>query len=1214
MKAKSILIILFCGLGVLECSGQVFYHINEQWNTQNTTINNLDYVDSDSDSNSGIITVGSEIVSNEGANALIQYVDNQGNLLWDLSFNSQGNADDYATAVFVDAQDTIHVCGVSFDPVSLDYDFLVLKVSPSGQITSSNLFDYSNGLNNYASDIVVRNGSVYVTGTVENSATDYDMLTLGINSSGQQIWSTTFGASSDFDIGSSISLLATGIIVSGGSGQSFESWQFSTVKYNFSGVEIASVFSANGVSQFSSPSSVITHEDGTVTILGQVETSPNNSDILLLKLDEDLSTIWETTYDFQGLNDAGTSMALDQNSNYVVSGWLTSTTGQKKLALIKFNDAGVLTWSKSLTFGTGVSEDLRGMAIDVHSNEMFVAGVIESEAGKGLAVYKMKSNGDVVWSYNGELSNDFKVSGIEVTDSNTVKVSGLSHENGFSKYLSLELKAFARELIADTSSGIAHAKDQVIVKFDPQYLDSTFIYNSSKIYGFLDEILTPTGLTKLENCLGRSMKDYTGVKVYKNLTPLNQWSLTRQGDTIPIPKFWTSIVVLLDSSFDLDSVLISVKSCDEVAYYAQKNLMYEKADCSTSEYLDSIEEDDYGWWLAQHDNDFDNQISITSSIHISSTLMNQNDSDVDQILDGNIQCVPAWCFSVGRNDIIIGIIDDQIDFMHEDLRDEENGYIISGWDFFQNTVLNEESLIGAEWHGTRVAGVIGALRNNGKGVCGIAGGDYRAIENYWLENDDPNAPLQTLVQKGVQMNAYKAGQGITIFSEQAAEALLLSVTNDFEQQWGDACHILNNSWATTSDGLAYPWRLMSDYDFEIAKNYWFANRNGVSNFTARGNKIGNTSDRVTYPACFYDHWLISCGSSRASGNQGPSSLSDFNLDLLGPETDSELLDGFNVWTTTLDQGQSQIYTTFGGTSSGTPHVAGVASLMLSYFNGVGESENNLYPSDVENVLQMSAKNYVDAGGYTIEEGWGVVKAIDAIELLESPNFLLQHFEQSFDQSDLQLVENGAYLYIPTVEADGYGLSEGIYLVDHYQIEEEVNFSIPNDYIPSGAWALPESTNGFLDTQFLSGQEYLFLDHFSEISDQANLSSGILSLKTDVYHILTDSEGGTVSQWFPSELMYEIPYTVHFVHEQVQNISNIEFNPLYAYPNPVNDLLFLEISGVDMPFQAEIYNLHGQIVLSESKSAPIDISTLAKGVYIVQVIVNGQSYHTKIIKS
>ena len=56
--------------------GQVFFNINEDWNTQNSTINNLDKVDSQMNSSRGVVTVGSEVVTNEGSNALIQYIDN----------------------------------------------------------------------------------------------------------------------------------------------------------------------------------------------------------------------------------------------------------------------------------------------------------------------------------------------------------------------------------------------------------------------------------------------------------------------------------------------------------------------------------------------------------------------------------------------------------------------------------------------------------------------------------------------------------------------------------------------------------------------------------------------------------------------------------------------------------------------------------------------------------------------------------------------------------------------------------------------------------------------------------------------------------------------------------------------------------------------------------------------------------------------------------
>lgn len=195
--------------------GQNLFHINEEWNTENNIVGNLEFVDSAMDSNKGIVTVGSELIVNEGINAFVQYVNSQGQLLWEISYDYQGG-DDYATGIYIDSQDDIYICGVAYDVTDDNYDGLLMKVNTQGQTVFSTVFDQGTNLNNYFTDIYVRQGKSYVCGTVENNPLDYDILTVGFDTSGQMEWDVVFGSTSDFDIGSTINGYSGGIIVSGG--------------------------------------------------------------------------------------------------------------------------------------------------------------------------------------------------------------------------------------------------------------------------------------------------------------------------------------------------------------------------------------------------------------------------------------------------------------------------------------------------------------------------------------------------------------------------------------------------------------------------------------------------------------------------------------------------------------------------------------------------------------------------------------------------------------------------------------------------------------------------------------------------------------------------------------------------------------------------------------------------------------------------------------
>ena len=100
--------------------------------------------------------------------------------------------------------------------------------------------------------------------------------------------------------------------------------------------------------------------------------------------------------------------------------------------------------------------------------------------------------------------------------------------------------------------------------------------------------------------------------------------------------------------------------------------------------------------------------------------------------------VPAWDATTGDR-VTIAIIDTGIDITHEDLEqniwvnpgeipndgidDDGNGYVddVTGWDFIHDDgSVHDESEITDEMHGTHIAGVIAAAKDNGLGIAGVA--------------------------------------------------------------------------------------------------------------------------------------------------------------------------------------------------------------------------------------------------------------------------------------------------------------------------------------------------------------------------------------------------------------------------------------------------------------------------------------------------------------
>ena len=299
----------------------------------------------------------------------------------------------------------------------------------------------------------------------------------------------------------------------------------------------------------------------------------------------------------------------------------------------------------------------------------------------------------------------------------------------------------------------------------------------------------------------------------------------------------------------------------------------------------------------------------------------------------------AWAISTGSPDIVVAVIDSGVDRNHEDLQDnmwvnsgetpgngiddDGNGYADDyyGWDMMYND--NDPSDIYG--HGTVVSGTVAAVGNNGKGVVGVA----------W---DAQIMPIKVL------------GDGGTGTWEAGARGLVYAADSGAD--------IANNSW-----GANYYSQIVED-----AIRY--AHDRGVTVIAAAGN---NGLDMTNYSPAGNER-TISVGAVDVydqrswanwwSSNYGP------RLDVTGP--------GLDILTTKSSTASCMGHPIVGtaycrvpGTSLSSPHVAGLAALLLSKYPTLTNEE-------VRQIIRYSS---VDIGtpGPDIYYGYGRVNAGNAMQ-------------------------------------------------------------------------------------------------------------------------------------------------------------------------------------------------------------------------------------------
>lgn len=1144
------------------------------------------------DASGNVYVAGSTYHSGQSDNLLITKYSSTGNRLWQKEFDSPGSYADILTDFYIKGGN-YYCTGTYWDSVHAKSWAGTLKGNTStGDTVWTRIYSGSFGGYDAGGTIKVdQNQNVYIGGTDQQSSTNFRMLVMKYDSAGTQQWISYYDSSGYYDAGVDMTITggstaAKNVAIVGFSGSGFANWDFVTANFNpATGVASKVVRTANANGAFSQPAGIVKDYSDNIIICGTASVGGSNTDVKIIKYDTLLNQLWLKTWgNSDSLHDEATAIVMDNYANYLITGYTTNSNGSKSLLVLKYNASGTLQWSQIVGAPT-YNKDCVGKDITVDDSlNVYVAGYVNNGSDNDYITLCYDKNGHLKWkkTFSGGGTANDQAFDIVVDTLHKVYVSG-SSAAASTKFITLCYGQLDIDKSFATGAGgnPISIKGQALIRLDTSAVLRSEINNFDRTFWAPKELLQTWAIDSLKKKYADFEKCYLG-RVFSYLRTTDTVSISRLGDKVRVPDFWSTFVLVFNKPVNERKVCDTINQLFPLVEFSELDLVMKE-------------------YSAPNDIQYYLQKSFFPSVDYP---------------NGGVNVEQAWNYTTGKPFVKVGIFDTGVKGDHEDfLADGTNissSVVKGGYDCILGNLLTVGGNNDPQGHGTSCAGIIGACRNNSWGVAGIAGGD-------------------TLGKPGVSMYGFRLfeDQGANIFAtvRRTADAFLQSSLNIPDSTYGYRLHMVNNSYGFgTAAGLFY-----LDSNVTLMKKVWHtANRNKLLMVFASGN---DDVDYLPYPKNIDDDWMVVVGGTGGNGNYkdfadpddpGWSPNYGSGIDLSAPCVP------YMINTTVLG-GFGGSFGPFDGTSAACPHVVGTAALLCSYLNDSLSKYKNLAPEDYEYVLQRSAYN-IDLPGYDTITGWGRLNAGGALSVVDTSKRKLIHFDsdsltktQTFVQTDTNVI---IWLVEEGVSVTGQPFKRDSYHADVYRLTTTTTQPLTSTDTVVAYWPRSSSSESY---GYYNANHELVPHEKCSMSSVSYLHS---TLQGYFYH-LKDSVTNAHKGWIPFDTAYA--HNANFAYSflvgraiyapwdtLISDVVTIKQSQYSAriFPNPSSQTQILQLHGesedchiIVKMFDAagilvkEIYN--GNLGVGEMQFT-IDLAPLNAGMYIY--VFQDAMGNTKYIKS
>ncbi len=391
---------------------------------------------------------------------------------WVYTFNGSGNNDDYVNGIAVGPDSNPAITGFSYSTNS-GFDYITMKLNRSnGSLIWSQTYDDPENDTDIATCIDVdSNNNAVVSGfaSLFNPNVGYntnDIMTIKYSSTGDVLWSNAYsgpGNSDDRSVAISVTRdVSNNPYVLGYGKNSNGNDDIYLIKYNSTGTRLWSNIYNGGGDDY--PSSFVIDKNGDVVVVGYVTRNGNFDWYISKHRSSDGNVLWTYFYDEAGLEDKALSVAMDNNGDVFVTGFITTAGNTKDIFTIKIaGSTGNVIWQKKLNRTTVFNEGKKVNVDPLDGNVAVTATIQNNDGDKDVYVIKLRNlDGETVWEQVGARSsvNDVVVDSI-MDISGNICIAGNSGEGDNQDVIAIKFDHDGNLLGASLYNGAANRQDGI---------------------------------------------------------------------------------------------------------------------------------------------------------------------------------------------------------------------------------------------------------------------------------------------------------------------------------------------------------------------------------------------------------------------------------------------------------------------------------------------------------------------------------------------------------------------------------------------------------------------------------------------------------------------------------------------------------------------------------------------------------------------------------